>query len=81
MSAHQAPVGKEASVSAAGCLHFTGLWLLRAVVCLGVGLGSGEARPTGSESSLLLRQGTSLGAPGAFGQSPFSQPPAAPHQK
>ncbi|XP_027471304.1 far upstream element-binding protein 3 isoform X1 [Zalophus californianus] len=24
--------------------------------------------------------GTSLGAPGAFGQSPFSQPPAAPHQ-
>uniref|UniRef100_A0A2K6SQV4 Far upstream element binding protein 3 n=1 Tax=Saimiri boliviensis boliviensis TaxID=39432 RepID=A0A2K6SQV4_SAIBB len=24
--------------------------------------------------------GTSLGAPGAFGQSPFSQPPAPPHQ-
>ncbi|KAF7465047.1 far upstream element-binding protein 3 [Marmota monax] len=24
--------------------------------------------------------GTSLGAPGAFGQSPFNQPPAAPHQ-
>ncbi|KAF5914797.1 hypothetical protein HPG69_008917 [Diceros bicornis minor] len=24
--------------------------------------------------------GTGLGAPGAFGQSPFSQPPAAPHQ-
>ncbi|XP_042767978.1 far upstream element-binding protein 3 isoform X2 [Panthera leo] len=24
--------------------------------------------------------GTSLGAPGAFGQSPFSQPPTAPHQ-
>ncbi|XP_053764408.1 far upstream element-binding protein 3 isoform X2 [Panthera pardus] len=24
--------------------------------------------------------GTSLGAPGAFGQSPFSQPPPAPHQ-
>ncbi|XP_036271992.1 far upstream element-binding protein 3 isoform X2 [Pipistrellus kuhlii] len=24
--------------------------------------------------------GSSLGAPGAFGQSPFSQPPAAPHQ-
>ncbi|KAB0366597.1 hypothetical protein FD754_010753 [Muntiacus muntjak] len=24
--------------------------------------------------------GTSLGAPGPFGQSPFSQPPAAPHQ-
>ncbi|XP_036185237.1 far upstream element-binding protein 3 isoform X6 [Myotis myotis] len=29
---------------------------------------------------ILTAQGTSLGAPGAYGQSPFSQPPAAPHQ-
>ncbi|EPY83329.1 far upstream element-binding protein 3 [Camelus ferus] len=27
-----------------------------------------------------MSKGTGLGAPGAFGQSPFSQPPAAPHQ-
>uniref|UniRef100_A0A1W2Q698 Far upstream element binding protein 3 n=1 Tax=Rattus norvegicus TaxID=10116 RepID=A0A1W2Q698_RAT len=27
-----------------------------------------------------VKQGASLGAPTAFGQSPFSQPPAAPHQ-
>lgn len=39
----------------------------------------GEALP--QVSMLCAPQGPSLGATGAFGQSPFSQPPATPHQK
>lgn len=74
-------VGRQASeCHRVSVLHLT--LSPNAVVGLGVGLGRGQ-RCSRQEVRVPLcpRQGTSLGAPGAFGQSPFSQPPAAPHQK
>ncbi|KAG8509477.1 Far upstream element-binding protein 3 [Galemys pyrenaicus] len=46
---------------------------------VGVRTGLAPPRPEGWAFCWMF-EGAGLGAPGAFGQSPFGQPPAAPHQ-
>uniref|UniRef100_A0A5F7ZPT1 Far upstream element binding protein 3 n=1 Tax=Macaca mulatta TaxID=9544 RepID=A0A5F7ZPT1_MACMU len=56
------------------------LWWCQDWLCGGIGRWRAEAISAVQPAVGRKASGTNLGAPGAFGQSPFSQPPAPPHQ-